>query len=82
MGNFSLLHWLVVLLIVMLLFGPSKVEHLGKSLGRAIRGFKDGMNEIDAEAKDIADKKQIPTDTTTAHQNVTQSEKKKDPSLS
>lgn len=51
----SLMHWLIVLVIVMLLFGPSKIEGLGKSLGRAIRGFKDGMNEIETNAKPVQD---------------------------
>lgn len=57
MGQFSLMHWLVVILILMLFFGPSKIEGLGKSLGRAIRGFKDGMNEIDTEAKEVTEDK-------------------------
>ncbi|MFN7729214.1 MAG: twin-arginine translocase TatA/TatE family subunit [Bdellovibrio sp.] len=51
MGEFSIWHWLVIAFIALLFFGPSRVEGLGKSLGRSIRGFKDGMNEIDAEAK-------------------------------
>lgn len=58
MGQFSLMHWLVVILILMLFFGPSKIEGLGKSLGRAIRGFKDGMNEIDTEAKEVTENKE------------------------
>lgn len=58
MGQFSLIHWLVVILILMLFFGPSKIEGLGKSLGRAIRGFKDGMNEIDTEAKEVTESKE------------------------
>lgn len=57
MGQFSLMHWLVVILILMLFFGPSKIEGLGKSLGRAIRGFKDGMNEIETEAKEVTENK-------------------------
>jgi len=55
MGQFSLIHWLVVILILMLFFGPSKIEGLGKSLGRAIRGFKDGVNEIETSAKEVTD---------------------------
>jgi sec-independent protein translocase protein TatA len=53
-GQFSLIHWLVVILILMLLFGPNKIESLGRSLGRAIRGFKEGMNEIDTPAQDLS----------------------------
>jgi sec-independent protein translocase protein TatA len=55
MGQFSLIHWLVVILILMLFFGPNKIESLGKSLGRAIRGFKDGMNEIETSAKEVTE---------------------------
>lgn len=53
MGEFSVMHWLVIGVIALLFFGPSRVEGLGKSLGRSIRGFKEGMNEIDAEVKPV-----------------------------
>lgn len=53
MGEFSLTHILIVLIIVLLFFGPSKLPQLGQSIGKAIRGFKDGLNEIDAEAKPL-----------------------------
>ena len=55
MGEFSITHLLVFAFIALLFFGPSRIEGLGKSLGRSIRGFKDGMNEIDADAKPIPD---------------------------
>lgn len=45
MGEFSLMHWLVFGLIILLLFGPSRLPQLGQSLGQAIKGFKKGMNE-------------------------------------
>lgn len=50
MGSFSIWHWLIVLVVVALIFGTGKLKHMGKDLGCAIRGFKDGMNssEIDA----------------------------------
>ncbi len=44
MGEFSLPHILVVLIIVLVFFGPSRLPGLGKSLGEAIRGFKQGMD--------------------------------------
>lgn len=53
MGEFSLTHLLLVAVIFLIFFGPSRLPQLGQSLGKAIRGFKDGLNEIDAEAKDI-----------------------------
>ncbi|PIT99215.1 MAG: Sec-independent protein translocase TatA [Bdellovibrionales bacterium CG10_big_fil_rev_8_21_14_0_10_45_34] len=45
---------LVILGIVLLLFGPSRLPGLGKSIGEAIRGFKKGIadDEVDVTAKD------------------------------
>jgi sec-independent protein translocase protein TatA len=45
MGGLSIGHWLIVLLIVVLVFGTSKLKNLGKDLGGAIKGFKEGMKE-------------------------------------
>jgi len=43
MGTFSIWHWLIVLLVVILIFGTKKLSNLGKDLGSAVKGFKDGM---------------------------------------
>ncbi|HYU69533.1 MAG TPA: Sec-independent protein translocase subunit TatA [Burkholderiales bacterium] len=43
MGTWSIWHWLVVLLIVLLVFGTKKLRNIGTDLGGAVRGFKDGM---------------------------------------
>ena len=43
MGTWSIWHWLVVLLIVLLVFGTKKLRNIGADLGGAVRGFKDGM---------------------------------------
>ena len=51
MGEFSITHWLIVLAILLLFFGPSKLPGLGSSLGKAIRGFKSGLNDADPNAK-------------------------------
>jgi sec-independent protein translocase protein TatA len=56
MGTLSFTHLLLVALILLLFFGPSKLPQLGQSLGRAIRGFKEGMNELDGEARDLSAK--------------------------
>ena len=51
MGAFSVWHWLIVLLVVVLLFGTKKLRNLGGDLGAAVRGFKKGMNEDGAEKR-------------------------------
>ena len=43
MGSFSVWHWLIVLVIVMLVFGTKKIGSMGSDLGKAVKGFKDGV---------------------------------------
>ena len=43
MGSFSLIHWIIVLVIVVLIFGTKKLPSIGKDLGDAMRGFKKGL---------------------------------------
>ena len=43
MGSFSIWHWLIVLLVVVLIFGTKKLKNVGNDLGSAVKGFKDGM---------------------------------------
>ncbi len=45
MGSFSIWHWLIVLLVVVLIFGTKKLTNIGKDLGGAVKGFKDGMKD-------------------------------------
>lgn len=45
MGSFSIWHWVVVLLIVVLVFGTKKLRNVGKDLGGAVHDFKQGLNE-------------------------------------
>ena len=45
MGSFSIWHWLIVLLVVVLIFGTKKLKNLGSDLGGAVKGFKDGMKD-------------------------------------
>lgn len=45
MGSFSIWHWLIVLLIVIMVFGTKKLKNLGGDLGGAVKGFKDGMKD-------------------------------------
>lgn len=53
MGSPSFTHLLLLVLILLLFFGPNRLPQLGQSIGRAIRGFKDGLNEIDGQARDL-----------------------------
>lgn len=48
MGSFSIWHWLIVLVIIMMVFGTKKLRNMGSDLGGAVKGFKDGMKEGDA----------------------------------
>ncbi|GAB2180383.1 Sec-independent protein translocase subunit TatA [Denitratisoma sp. agr-D3] len=45
MGSFSITHWLIVLVIVVLIFGTKKLANIGKDLGSAVKGFKEGVKE-------------------------------------
>jgi len=47
MGTFSIWHWLIVLVIVLLIFGTKKLRNIGSDLGGAVKGFKDGMKGED-----------------------------------
>jgi sec-independent protein translocase protein TatA len=56
MGSFSIWHWLIVLLVVVLIFGTKKLKNMGSDLGSAVHGFKQGVKggeeaaSADAEA--------------------------------
>jgi len=65
MGSFSIWHWLIVLVVVLLIFGTRKLRNVGQDLGAAVKGFKDGIKDdkhgdapqiggqtIDSEVKD------------------------------
>ncbi len=54
MGSLSIWHWLIVLAIIVLVFGTGKLKNMGKDLGGAIKGFKEGMREGDETTKEIA----------------------------
>lgn len=45
MGSFSIWHWLIVLLIVVMVFGTKKLKNIGSDLGGAVKGFKDGIKD-------------------------------------
>lgn len=45
MGSFSIWHWLIVLVIVLLVFGTKKLRNMGGDLGGAVKNFKEAMSE-------------------------------------
>jgi len=45
MGSFSIWHWLIVLVVVLLVFGTKKLKNIGGDLGGAVKGFKEAMKE-------------------------------------
>jgi sec-independent protein translocase protein TatA len=60
MGSFSIWHWLVVLLIVVLVFGTKKLRNIGSDLGGAVKGFKEGMKSDDDVPRQLREGEQSP----------------------
>jgi sec-independent protein translocase protein TatA len=54
MGSMSIWHWLIVLVVVMLIFGTKKLGNMGSDLGKAVKGFKDGVKGEDEKAAEAA----------------------------
>jgi sec-independent protein translocase protein TatA len=55
MGDlFAPAHLLILLVIILIIFGPSKLADVGGALGKAIRDFKKSLNESDSEPKVLA----------------------------
>jgi len=52
MGEFAPMHWLVVLVVVLLVFGPKRLPEIGKALGETIRAFKKSLKEGSSEGSD------------------------------
>ncbi|MFM8340062.1 MAG: Sec-independent protein translocase subunit TatA [Fluviibacter sp.] len=50
MGSFSIWHWLIVLVIILLIFGTKKLRNVGQDLGGAVKGFKEGLKEGESAA--------------------------------
>ena len=59
MGSFSIWHWLIVLVIVMLVFGTKKIGSMGSDLGKAVKGFKDGVKGDEDAAANSAPAAQV-----------------------
>ena len=74
MGTFSIWHWLIVLVVVILVFGTKKLSSLGSDLGKAVKGFKEGIKTPDEDAQE---KKEIEGEVIKANQDENTSEKTK-----
>lgn len=68
MGSFSIWHWLIVLVIVMLVFGTKKLRNIGQDLGGAVKGFNDGMKTSEEPTEKTKD--QIQQSSATAEKTV------------
>ena len=74
MGTFSIWHWLIVLVVVILVFGTKKLSSLGSDLGKAVKGFKEGIKTPDEDAQE---KKEIEGEVINTKQDDNTSEKTK-----
>jgi sec-independent protein translocase protein TatA len=76
MGTMSIGHWLIVLLVVLLVFGPKRLGNIGKGLGEGMRGLREGLagkGEDPASTDDAASAKQIPGNPSTAPRDTAES---------
>ena len=71
MGSFSIWHWLIVLLVVVVIFGTKKLRNIGEDLGSAVKGFKEGMKTgADSSAEPVPPPQQVTTVRRTDAQTV------------
>jgi sec-independent protein translocase protein TatA len=55
MGSLSPVHWLLVIVVLLLVFGPTRLAGAGKGLGEGIRAFKKGLTDDEDETKKIVE---------------------------
>lgn len=67
----------IVLVVVLLLFGPKRIPGVGKSLGEAIRGFKKGLNDDEIDVTDSSEKEQLTEDENIKSEKTKEKEKEK-----
>ncbi len=80
MGSMSIWHWVIVLVVVVLLFGTKKLGNVGSDIGKAVKGFKDGVRGEEeksasnaanppAPTQQVADKSTIDVETREKHRS-------------
>lgn len=52
-GGLGMPEVLVIVLVILLLFGGKKIPELMKGLGKGVRSFKEGMNDVEKEIRDV-----------------------------
>jgi sec-independent protein translocase protein TatA len=62
MGSMSIWHWVIVLVVVMLVFGTKKLGNMGGDIGKAVKGFKDGVKGEDEKTTVVTEKTTIDVD--------------------
>lgn len=80
MGSMSIWHWVIVLVVVVLLFGTKKLGNVGSDIGKAVKGFKDGVKGEEEKSasnpaspvqptQQVADKSTIDVETREKHRS-------------
>ncbi|XYJ12823.1 Sec-independent protein translocase subunit TatA [Telluria sp. B2] len=80
MGSMSIWHWVIVLVVVVLLFGTKKLGNVGSDIGKAVKGFKDGVRGEEEKSasnpanpaqptQQVADKSTIDVETREKHRS-------------
>ncbi|WP_426192280.1 Sec-independent protein translocase subunit TatA [Massilia sp. DWR3-1-1] len=65
MGSMSIWHWVIVLLVVVLLFGTKKLGNMGADVGKAVKGFKDGVKGEEDKSASAVPPTQVVADKST-----------------
>jgi sec-independent protein translocase protein TatA len=75
MGSLSIWHWLIVLLVVMLVFGTKKIGNMGADIGKAVKGFKDGVKGEEDKPAPPSTPSQVAADKSTIDVDVKEKNK-------
>jgi len=60
MGSMSGVHWLILLVVVILIFGTKKLSNMGSDIGKAVKGFKDGIKDNDETTTTVTPSTSVP----------------------
>jgi sec-independent protein translocase protein TatA len=60
MGSMSAVHWVILLVVVILIFGTKKLSNMGSDIGKAVKGFKDGIKDNEATPPPVTPSTSVP----------------------